>query len=112
MSDVDLDTGMLEGLRELLGEKFVELISTFNSDCRARLDRIKVGLEEQNFDVIRNESHGVKGSCRNMGANSLAALAGALEDKAVARDATEMEQLFSAAEQQFAAIADKLRALL
>ncbi len=112
MGEIDLDVGMLEGLRELLGDKFVELINTFNADCGARLQRMKGGLEAMDFELIRNEAHGVKGSSRNIGANSLASLAGSMEEKARAADNVDMEQLFSAIEQQFAAVSEKLKGLL
>lgn len=110
--DVDLDLSMLEGLRDLLGPKFVELIITYNTDCGARIERIKAAMPVQDFSVITHEAHGVKGSSRNIGANSLAHLCGVLETNAKAEDATDMEQLFSAIEQQFAVVAARLESLI
>jgi len=114
MADVkiDLDLGMLEGLRDLLGEKFVELIITYNRDCGERIEKIREALPERNYEVINQEAHGVKGSSRNIGANSLAEVCGELESKAKAEDGNDIEQLFSAIEQQFAAVKRELSSLL
>lgn len=110
--EIDLDTGMLESLRDLLGDKFVELITTYNRDCAVRLDKIREALPARDYSVINHEAHGVKGSSRNLGANSLAQLCGELEAKAKTGDGSDMEQLFSAIEQQFAAIAARLESLI
>lgn len=110
--NVDLDLSMLEGLRDLLGPKFIELIMTYNGDCGARINRIQAAMPVKDFAVITHEAHGVRGSSRNIGANSLAQLCGELEAKAKAGDATDMEQLFSAIKQNFAAVAAKLQSLI
>jgi len=111
-SEADLDMVMLEGLKKLLADKFDELITTFNSDCAARIGRIADALPDQNFTVICHEAHGVKGSCRNMGVNSLAELCDKMESKARVQDGSDMEQLFAAIEQQFAAASNQLISLL
>jgi Hpt domain. len=54
----------------------------------------------------------VKGSSRNMGANSLALLCDQMETKAKVEDAVAMPQIFSAIEQEFAATAQQLNNLL
>lgn len=109
---VDLDLGMLQGLKDLLGEKFVELVKTYNSDSMRRIELMRDALQVSDFDTIKHEAHGLKGSSRNVGANSLAALCGDMEIKGKEQDAANMEQLFSAIEQQFAAISAQLRELI
>lgn len=109
---VDIDLVMLEGLRELLNGKFVELVTTYNTDCGKRLERIQSAIPSADFAVIRHEAHGLKGSSRNIGANSLAACCEQLEAKAQAGDTAGMEQIFSAMEQQFAAVSAQLNQLI
>ncbi|WP_045860414.1 Hpt domain-containing protein [Teredinibacter purpureus] len=110
--NVDIDLPMLESLRDLLGEKFPELIRTYNEDCAARISRMGIALENHDFVQINHEAHGVKGSSRNMGANSLALLCDQMETKAKVEDAVAMPQIFSAIEQEFAATAQQLNNLL
>jgi len=107
MSDIsyDLDITILDSLRELLENKFAELIGTFKTDSARRIALIENAIAEQNFNVISQEAHGLKGSCRNLGANSLALVCDQMEQDANAGDGSQMEQLFSAIEQQFAAVA-------
>jgi len=112
MEEIDLDLALLGSLRELLGPKFEELITTFNTDCGKRLDRLGEALPLLDFSVIRHESHGVKGSSRNIGANSLAELCGELETKAKNEEAEGMQPLFTAIQQKFAAVAAQLESLL
>ena len=111
-SEIDLDLHMLEGLRDLLGEKFTQLVETYNSDCEQRLSNAGKAIAVREFSVINHEAHGVKGSSRNIGANGLAKLCGELESKAKAEDDANIEQLFSAIEQEFAAVKQKLTNLL
>jgi FOG: HPt domain len=114
MSDIsyDLDLTLIEGLRELLEDKFAELIETFKTDSARRIALIASAVPAQDLDVVSQEAHGLKGSCRNLGANSLAAICDQMEQDANAGDASQMEQLLTAIEQQFAAIAAVMDDLL
>ncbi|WP_018015552.1 Hpt domain-containing protein [Teredinibacter turnerae] len=111
-NNVVLDTAMLASLRELLADKFVELVTTYNRDCALRIDAIRSALLTPEFAVINHEAHGIKGSSRNIGANSLADLCEKLEQKARAQDSAGMEQLFTAIEQDFAVVSAELTQLI
>jgi len=112
VTETDLDTKTLESLKALLGDKFVELINTFITDCGARLTRMGTAIEASDFSAIRHEAHGIKGSSRNIGANGLAALSGEMEDKAKAEEGSDMAKLFTAIEQEFAAVAGILKSMI
>ncbi len=111
MSDeVDLDN--LNMLKDLLGEKFVELVDTFISDSAQRLAAIRTALSSGDIEQIRHQSHGLKGSCRNLGANPLGDLCQTMETQAHDGQLIEGEQQLAAIEQKLAAVNEVLRTLL
>ncbi len=107
-----LDQTMLDSLKDLLGDKFGQLITAFLSDSEARFASLKTALPEPDLTVIKNEAHGVKGSARNIGANPLAEICADIEDQARAGNADGLEQKIAAAERSFAAVSEELRALV
>lgn len=107
-----LDNAMLESLESLLGEKFLLLVTSYLSDCKDRLGRIRSALDPLDLVVIKNEAHGIKGSSRNLGANPLADVCSEVEAQARQGDDTDLEQKVSAIEQLFAAVAVELEARL
>lgn len=104
-----VDDQMLNSLKELLGEKFVQLITAFIFDCKGRFTRLKSASLTADLDTIKDESHGIKGSCRNIGANPLADICSDIENQARAGNADGLEQKISAAEQLFAALCEDLK---
>lgn len=112
MPDVaPIDHAMLAGLKDLLGEKFEQLVSAYIDDCTGRLKRLADAEKVNDLSVIKDESHGIKGSSRNMGANPLADLCAVIEDQARAGDDTDLAQRISAVQQEFAAVEKELNAL-
>ncbi|WP_370978906.1 Hpt domain-containing protein [Agaribacterium sp. ZY112] len=104
-----IDKVMLESLQGLLADKFDELINVFIDDCQARFMRLSSAVLRGEFEEIRAEAHGIKGSCRNIGANSLADICALIEDKGRHSDATGLKQDLASAKQQFAAVSEQLR---
>ncbi len=107
-----LDLEMLNGLQDLLGDKFLLLITTFISDCEARLGRLSAAAASMNLEIIKNEAHGIKGSSRNIGANGLAALCEEIERQARDGDLDDIEKKISSVQQVFAAIKQELTSYL
>lgn len=106
-----IDPDMLMSLKELLGDKFGQLISAFLSDCTSRFERLNMASEIQDLEIIKNEAHGVKGSARNIGAPALAEACSTIEDQARQGKPEGLEQKISAAEQIFAAVSEELKQL-
>ncbi|VUD56402.1 hypothetical protein TDB9533_02057 [Thalassocella blandensis] len=107
---IDMDSLMM--LKELLGEKFVELIETYLRDSAARIEKLKVALEAGDIETAKHEVHGLKGSSRNIGINSLADTCDILEKQTHAGTVTNEEQQLAAIEQNFAAVAVKLKTFI
>lgn len=108
----DLDLDNLAQLKEILGERFSELIETFQSDAETRVATIRTALESSDLASIRHQAHGLKGSCRNIGANGLAELAATLEDQAHDASLENGLQQLAAVEQKLAAVNTQLDALI
>lgn len=107
-----VDATMLSSLKELLGDKFNQLITVYIQDSTDRFDRLKSAWESQDLLIIKDEAHGIKGSSRNIGANSLADICAEIETLARAGQSDGFEQKISAAEQVFAAVSEELKTYL
>lgn len=104
-----IDGAMLAQLQELLGERFAELIDRFINDGTRRMTLLQSAVPVRDFEVIHAEAHGLKGSSRNIGANDLGNICGELEQRGRDGDTTDVDTLFAAVEQEFAAVCDVLR---
>ncbi|WNO07907.1 Hpt domain-containing protein [Teredinibacter sp. KSP-S5-2] len=110
MSSVDHD--MLNSLKELLDEKFSQLIQTYLEDGSRRMELLKEAVADSNFEGIRQEAHGLKGSSRNIGANPIAELCAQLEIMGRDKLGEGIEQQFASVEQEFAAVSSELEKYL
>lgn len=105
-----VETAMLEQLKDLLGERFQELVETFIRDGGRRMDLMRSAVPKRDFVTVHAEAHGLKGSARNIGANILGDVCCQLEQIGDAADEARLETNFAAVEQEFAAVCDTLRA--
>lgn len=107
-----IDTSMLDGLKELLADNFVQLISAYISDGTERLGRLGHAITVTDLPNVTMESHALKGSSKNIGAQNFAELCGSLEGQARAGNAENFEQKFAAIQKEFAAIVEELQPYL
>ncbi len=107
--DHHIDAAMIEQLKELLEDRFSELVERFVVDGGARMTLLKTAVSSQDFDVVYAEAHGLKGSSRNVGAGSLGDLCATLEAQGKAANGEGMAPLFAAIEQEFAAVCQALQ---
>lgn len=111
MSDQELDLDNLNMLKELLADRFQELIETYLNDSSERIVKLREALEREDFTQATHEAHGLKGSSRNIGANPFANLCEVMEKQARAGAVQDGQQQLAAIEQKFAAIASQLKTL-
>ncbi|WP_096084558.1 Hpt domain-containing protein [Agaribacterium haliotis] len=104
-----LDQAMLHQLKDLLGEKFETLVTAFIDDGGKRLERLSLAVTGPEFHIVRAEAHGLKGSCRNIGANALADICADIENAAQKEDASNLAPNLASALQMFADVCEQLR---
>lgn len=109
---LSVDHDMLSSLKELLDEKFSQLIQTYLEDGSRRMALLKEAVADNNFEGIRQEAHGLKGSSRNIGANPIAELCAQLEIMGRDHLGEGIEQQFASVEQEFAAVSAELERYL
>lgn len=107
MSSVSLE--VLAELKDLLDEGFCVLVETFIVDGQSRIDKIQEALLVGNAVVVYEESHGLKGSSRNVGANTLADYCGKLESMGHAQNLAGAEPILSATVEEFAVVSKALQ---
>lgn len=105
----ELDTDNLNMLKDLLGERFDELIETYISDTDLRLSRLKSAFAEGDLAIVSQEAHGIKGSSRNIGANPLGHLCELVEYQARDGKLQDGQQQIAAIEKRLAAVHKCLR---
>lgn len=104
-----IDAAMMVQLKDLLGERFGELVLRYIQDGERRISLLHSAVAAQDFVVVHAESHGLKGSSRNIGANTLGNLCGDLEQLGKDHNAGGMQALLAAVEQEFAAVCAELK---
>lgn len=75
------DLDHLAELKAVMEDDFDTLVMTFVNDTRARLEKLRLALEEVEINGVREIAHSLKGSAINMGATELASLCRQMEDK-------------------------------
>lgn len=104
-----VDQAMLAQLKDLLAERFSELVERFTQDSQVRIDTLREAIPKRDFDVIHAEAHGLKGSSRNVGANVLGELCSELEKSGRVKSDANLETIFAAVEKEFAAVCEILQ---
>lgn len=102
--DASLNAEMLNELRELLAENFNELINRYIADSQMRFNALQTAIADLDFKVIYYEAHGIKGSSRNMGANTLAEIMARLEVLGQAQNAQNLKEVFADAQTEYAKV--------
>ncbi|MFT7687776.1 MAG: chemotaxis protein histidine kinase CheA [Candidatus Azotimanducaceae bacterium] len=75
-----LDKATFDELKEIMEEDFTVLLETYLLDSDTKLVALKASFEQRELEMIREVSHGFKGSSLNIGAHTLAGLLTKIED--------------------------------
>ena len=86
------------------GRIVLELIDSFQRDTASRLERLHEALTRFDADRVKAEAHSIRGSARQMGAESLADLCQAVEASAPQMNWSELEYQAKQAEVRFAEV--------
>ncbi len=85
---------MVDELRELMEDDFPELIEIFLDDSDNRVSALKQAIEQSDATAIRDEAHGLKGSCSNLGADKLSDISFELETMGRLEQLLEIDEAF------------------
>ena len=108
MAHQEVDRETLDNLKMILEDRFDLLISTYISDSEGRKARLLDAVDRNDFEAIRHEAHGLKGSSRNIGANNFADICAIVEAQATHEDSTGLVQNVAAIEHRLAAVLAEL----
>jgi len=74
-----IDTGVLNTLQGLLGEKLNRIVGLFAQQLPSSVGELEAVYASGQLSDLVGRAHALKGSCANMGAVELAGLAAAIE---------------------------------
>ena len=74
-----VDQEYIQQLKEIMGDDFSTLITTYLTDTRQRLNEIESSYRVQDFESLNRNLHTLKGSSDNVGAKEMACICAQLE---------------------------------
>jgi len=92
---------MIGSLREIMEDDFPVLVETFLTDCAERIVDLNSAISSSNSVDVREISHGLKGSCSNLGADRLAEIGYVLETMGRTESLTGAEDELCKLEEEF-----------
>lgn len=105
-----LDLGVLNTLHGLLGDKLKRIVGVFAQQLAATVAELEATYAAGQWPELVGRAHAIKGSCANMGAAELAALATAIERAAKQGDTAALAEPMGALPATTAATLEALRA--
>ena len=84
MQQTIIDEAVLNDLKDIMGEDFQQLVTTFIQDSIERLSKLSAAIAANDNEQVRFIAHGFKGSALNLSALELTELCRQLE--AMGRD--------------------------
>jgi HPt (histidine-containing phosphotransfer) domain-containing protein len=104
VTDIHVDNGVLETLRDVMEDEYSLLLETFLADSEERLRLLLTTAQNGDAQAMRLAAHSFKGSCSNMGALVLASLCKELEELARREQLDESAQLLEQVQREFAIV--------
>ncbi len=110
-SSQTIDSEIVAELKDVMGEDFTVLVSSFVRDGRQRLQALKSALADQDREGLRSQAHSLKGSSSNLGAVQVCEQSMALEALAVDGDLAQAGAMLEQLETLFQQACDALESL-
>ncbi len=110
MSEI-LNEDLLEELKMIMEDDFSDLMHTFLVESERQYNQAKSAWEADDFSSLRLSVHTLKGSCANVGAETLHQTCARLEDLAKAGSRDEVPELLARASEQLADVQNRIKAL-
>lgn len=100
-TDHHLNREALDTLKDVMGDDFQLLISTFINDGSEHIQRLHTALNKQDSDAVRSAAHSFRGSCHNLGAAQLASLCEHVERRSLEGELDGLPGYVSKIEHEF-----------
>lgn len=107
-----LDMTMLEDLKLIMEDEFPTLVTTYISDSRKRLERLRQAVSERDNNTVRSEAHSFKGSSSNISALGLADLCLQLEQCGSSGQLATASALLESIESEYMRVESQLKSLV
>lgn len=102
----------LDTLKDVMGDDFPVLISTFINDASEHIQRLHSALASQDGDAVRRAAHSFRGSCHNLGAVQLASLCEHVEQRSLEGELDGLSDYLLKIEQEFSQVERLLSGLV
>ncbi len=106
-----IDTTTIISLKEIMGDSFSLLISTFTDDTGKLVHSLNDLQQQNDLDVFTRNAHSIKSSSANVGALQLSGIAAALEAMGKSGDISNASTLIEHLSKEFSQACDELNTL-
>jgi HPt (histidine-containing phosphotransfer) domain-containing protein len=103
-----LDYDMLEELKDIMDDEFLDLLRAFLSDSKMRINSLRSAYADNRQDNISAIAHSFKGSSGNIGAHALSELCKELEKFAKEGLTADVSELIDGLEKEFLSVSAEL----
>lgn len=107
-----LDHDMLEELKDIMEEDFLELLKAFLSDSEMRVKSLRSAYAADDHDNARKIAHSFKGSSGNIGARVLSQLCKEVEELARDECISDAGTLIDGLEAEFHCVSTELMSMV
>lgn len=112
LNEEPLDHHILAELREATEEMFPEIIEAFLEDTPPRIQRLRAAVEACDFAAMTEESHSIKGSSSNIGAQKLSLICAEMEKQSRSNRMTDQDALIDLISEEYSLVEEELRQVL
>ena len=96
-----VDASIIESLKEIMGDAFGVLITTFIDDTGKLVDSLAKLHKQNDLETFTRNSHSIKSSSANLGALQLSSLAAELEAQGKAGDISDVGDKIDKIQEEF-----------
>jgi len=106
-----IDNNTIEALKEIMGDTFNLLISTFTDDTGQLVQSLTELQQQNNLEVFTRNAHSIKSSSANVGALQLSSIAAELEGRGKSGDIANTNTLIEQLTSEFSHVCSELNGL-
>jgi len=112
MSDMEsLDKKVVDELYGLMGEDYLSVYEAFERSSNNSMQELEIAIEQKDAIKIETNSHTLKGSSANIGANKFSALCKIIMDAARNNENIDYALHYNNARQEYASVINAIKSL-